>query len=322
MKPAGTSAADSKSAESTKPAEQPRAQPAAPAAGFGVSWQLEKDEEATRRKITDLLRHFDRVRVGREQNQRKALVYLTKDKQHQRQREQAAEATSYRANWSDTERRLFELAVQMHGPRSWDAIARAVGSRNTEQIRTYSIRRKKLLEGKMLDPDVAHLNLFTVQDDKVEAEPAVPDKRVPHTDPATNKLLYTTMQINVPIGIAPGTICKIATPDTNVHFVTVRAVPSCLPSCLPAQAMAIIDPCCCGQVPTTVVPGQTFTRALPKQYDSVTLKTLDNAELRQFLHHRGIEQPESQDMNVDAGAERFALYHAALQYLDMLRRNK
>ena len=317
-KPAGTSAADSKSAESTKPAEQPRAQPAAPAAGFGVSWQLEKDEEATRRKITDLLRHFDRVRVGREQNQRKALVYLTKDKQHQRQREQAAEATSYRANWSDTERRLFELAVQMHGPRSWDAIARAVGSRNTEQIRTYSIRRKKLLEGKKLDPDVAHLNLFTVQDDKVEAEPAVTDKRVPHTDPATNKLLYTTMQINVPIGIAPGTICKIATPDTNVHFVTVRAVPSCLP----AQAMAIIDPCCCGQVPTTVVAGQTFTRALPKQYDSVTLKTLDNAELRQFLHHRGIEQPESQDMNVDAGAERFALYHAALQYLDMLRRNK
>ena len=84
----------------------------------------------------------------------------------------------------------------------------------------------------------------------------------------------------------------------------------------------MIDPCCCGQVPTTVVAGQTFTRALPKQYDSVTLKTLDNAELRQFLHHRGIEQPESQDMNVDAGAERFALYHAALQYLDMLRRNK
>ena len=62
-------------------------------------------------------------------------------------------------------------------------------------------------------------------------------------------------------------------------------------------------------------------RAVPQQYDALTLKTLDNAELRQWLHHRGIEEPEESQETDDRAARR-AMYNAALQYLDIKQRRK
>lgn len=154
------------------------------------------DEVQSRRKANDMLRNFDRVRQGREQNQRMMLQFLAPEEDEQpkptggaaaaaalaaasaaaaageaitaRQRakaraEEKAKAENsetFRATWNNEERRLFELAMQLYGARNYDAIAKAVGSRNPEQIRTYSIRRRKQMAKKGLDAEIAHIHLY------------------------------------------------------------------------------------------------------------------------------------------------------------------
>ena len=43
-------------------------------------------------------------------------------------------------------------------------------------------------------------------------------------------------------------------------------------------------------IPPGLAPGESYTRSLPKAYDSVTLRTLDTSELRMWLQHRGVRQ--------------------------------
>eukprot|EP01043_Picozoa_sp_COSAG02_P008398 COSAG02_NODE_268_length_26526_cov_28.495554_5_plen_1089_part_00 len=158
---------------------------------LGMHHPADNDEIQSRRKANDMLRNFDRVRQGREQNQRKTLQFLAPEQEEQpkpagfassssaaalaasaeeaitaRQRARAEEkakaetSETFRATWNNEERRLFELAMQLYGARNYDAIAKAVGSRNPEQIRTYSIRRRKQMSKKGLDAEIAHIHLY------------------------------------------------------------------------------------------------------------------------------------------------------------------
>lgn len=70
---------------------------------------------------------------------------------------------------------------------------------------------------------------------------------------------WITMVIKVPTAIAPGAVCKIFSPDGRAHFVT---------------------------VPTSLPPGGSFIKALPKAYTEDVLKTLDRSEMKQWLRHR------------------------------------
>ena len=67
------------------------------------------------------------------------------------------------------------------------------------------------------------------------------------------------MVIKVPTAIEPGAVCKIFSPDGRAHFVT---------------------------VPTSLPPGGSFIKALPKAYTEEVLKTLDRSEMKQWLRHR------------------------------------
>lgn len=70
---------------------------------------------------------------------------------------------------------------------------------------------------------------------------------------------WITMVIKVPTAIEPGAVCKIFSPDGRAHFVT---------------------------VPTSLPPGGSFIKALPKAYTEEVLKTLDRSEMKQWLRHR------------------------------------
>ena len=70
---------------------------------------------------------------------------------------------------------------------------------------------------------------------------------------------WITMVIKVPTAIAPGAVCKIFSPDGRAHFVT---------------------------VPTSLPPGGSFIKALPKAYTEDVLKNLDRSEMKQWLRHR------------------------------------
>ncbi len=100
---------------------------------------------------------------------------------------------------------------------------------------------------------------------------------------------WITMVIKVPTAIAPGAVCKIFSPDGRAHFVT---------------------------VPTSLPPGGSFIKALPKAYTEDVLKTLDRSEMKQWLRHR-LElagQAEQQKYNT-SNPSRQELLRTCVQWL-------
>lgn len=100
---------------------------------------------------------------------------------------------------------------------------------------------------------------------------------------------WITMVIKVPTAIAPGAVCKIFSPDGRAHFVT---------------------------VPTSLPPGGSFIKALPKAYTEEVLKTLDRSEMKQWLRHR-LElagQAEQQKYNT-LNSSRQELLRTCVQWL-------
>ena len=73
---------------------------------------------------------------------------------------EAAKSETFHVRWNNEERRLYEVGMQLHGACNYEAIAKAVGTRNAEQIRTYSVRRREQIITAGLDPEVAHIHLY------------------------------------------------------------------------------------------------------------------------------------------------------------------
>jgi hypothetical protein len=54
---------------------------------------------------------------------------------------------TYRANWTGDECTKFEEALAIYGEKDWDSIAQYIKTRTAEQVRTYTIRRRRRVDG-------------------------------------------------------------------------------------------------------------------------------------------------------------------------------
>ena len=73
---------------------------------------------------------------------------------------EAGTSGTFHMRWNNEERRLYEVGMQLYGACNYEAIAQTVGTRNAEQTRTYSVRRREQIIMAGLDPEVAHIHLY------------------------------------------------------------------------------------------------------------------------------------------------------------------